>query len=139
MAAQHHILPSRVPGPALVRRILLIGEYWSLLKSSAEVLRKTNSEIAYCSPSEIGEHWTRQFDLIVICHTVSAAEAESISADARWRWPGIRILQISRFDFGTARVPPYADAVAEGGKPDDLFACSMELLGRKLPPSAIAS
>jgi hypothetical protein len=122
-----------------VRHILLIGEYWSLLKSSAEVLKKTNSDIVYCDPSDIAEHWTKQFDLIVICHTVPSAEAESVAADARWRWPGIRILQMSRFDFGTARVPPYADAVAVGGKPEDLFACTMELLGRKLPPTAIAS
>jgi hypothetical protein len=117
----------------------LIGEYWSLLKTSADVLRKTNSEISYCNPSELAEYWTGHFDLIVLCHTVSAAEAESIAADARWRWPGIRILQMSRFDFGTARIPPHADAVAVSGKPEDLFACTMELLGRKLPPTAIAS
>ena len=138
MAANHHILPSRVTGfrPA---RILLIGEYWSLLKSSAEILRKTNSEIAYCTPEQIAEYWTKQFDLVIICHTVSATEAQSLAADARWRWPGIRILQMSRFDFGAVQVPSYADAVAVGGDPNDLFSRTVELLGRKRPPSAIAS
>ena len=134
-----HILPSRVPGFSPERRILLIGEHWPLLKSSAEVLKKTNAEISYCSPEEIAECWTEHFHLIVLCHTVSAAEAESIAADARWRWPGVRILQISRFDFGAVRVPAYADAGAVGGEPDDLFTSAMALLGKKPPPKAIAS
>ena len=102
------------------------------------MLRKTNSEIVSCAPEEIAEHWTSQFDLLVICHTVSSAEAESIAGDARWRWPGIRILQVTRFDFGAVQVPPYADGVAAGGDPNDLFARTVELLERK-PPQALAS
>jgi hypothetical protein len=46
---------------------------------------------------------------------------------------------MSRFDFGAAQVPPYADAVAVSGRPDDLVSNTMKLLGRKPPAAAMAS
>jgi len=138
MAAHHQFPFSRARGEFPVRRILLIGEYRSLLKSSAEVLRKTNSEVSYCTPFAIAEYWTSQFDLIVICHTVAAAEAKSLAADARLRWPGIRVLQIARFDLGTAGIPSHADAATVSGKPGDLLATTMELLGINQPNCQIA-
>jgi hypothetical protein len=111
-----------------VPRILVVGEYWSLLKSAADVLKKTDTEVRYCFPSQLAGQWTNHFDLLVLCHTVSSAEAASIASDARWRWPDIRILQLLRFDFGSPVVPPFADAAAISGSPQAFVATAMKLL-----------
>jgi hypothetical protein len=116
----------------------MIGEHSSLLRTAADILKKTNADVQACYTSEIAEYWTREFDLIVFCHTVNSSEAASIAADARLRWPDIRILQLLRFDFGSVNIPPYADAAATSGVPQDLFATAAQLLDSNQPRRQVA-
>jgi hypothetical protein len=116
----------------------MVGEHSSLLRTAADILKKTNAEVEPCYTSELAEHWTHEFDLIVLCHTVNSSEAASIAADARLRWPDIRILQLLRFDFGSVTTPPYADAAATSGVPQDLFTTAVQLLDRSASSRQVA-
>ena len=110
-------------------RILLVGEHRGLLRASAEVLRNTDAEVVCSYPSDLHGHSGEQFHLVVLCHTLARQEAVSIAAEARQRWPEIRVLGISRFNFGLVPVPSHADGVASCGNILHLFTTATELLG----------
>lgn len=111
------------------RRVLLLGEHRALLRASAEVLSNIDVDVVYCHPSDLNGRSREQFNLAVLCHTLTRQQAAAIAAEARERWPQLRILQISRFGFGLLPIPSHADAVASCGNILDLYTTAMELLG----------
>lgn len=77
--------------------ILLIGEDLRLLATRAAVLRRVDADVDQGRPEELTALMSeRHYDLLVLCHTLRAKDAEAITQLAHQMWPGTRILQIVR-------------------------------------------
>jgi hypothetical protein len=77
--------------------ILLVGEDLRLLATRAAVLRRVDAEVDLGRPEELSARMAeRQYDLLVLCHTLREKDAEAITQLASQRWPATRILQIVR-------------------------------------------
>ena len=77
--------------------ILLIGEDLQLLATRAAVLRRVDAEVDLGRPEELSARMSeRQYDPLVLCHTLREKDADAITQLARQIWPATQILQIVR-------------------------------------------
>ncbi len=81
--------------------ILCIGEDVELLKSRKDLLRTTGSEVQ-CSRSDesLATLEQRQFDLVVVCHSVRCGEAEQIYEAAHRNNEATVVLRLLPFWVG---------------------------------------
>jgi DNA-binding response OmpR family regulator len=78
-----------------VFNILLVGQDHRLLTTRAAVLKKTGAEVASCSTSEAqGFVESQSFELVVLCHSVLAGEAEMIADSAHKHSDKTRVLMV---------------------------------------------
>src|ERR1700733_1233627 len=78
-----------------VRKILLAGQDPRLLKTRAAVLKKTGAEVVFCNASEaLKVVASKTFDLVVLCHSVPAGEAEMTADSSRKRSDKTRVLLV---------------------------------------------
>jgi len=110
-------------------RILLIGNDFGCLRNRAKVLREAGIHATLSDPNELETHvGTEQFDLVVLCHTLSDLQRRIANESARRRWPGIKVLQLlsSRDDF-TSLGCALEDAIQDS--PDQMIDHVMILMG----------
>jgi CheY-like chemotaxis protein len=78
-----------------VRKILLAGQDPRLLSTRAAVLKKTGAEVVSCNASEaLKVVESKTFDLVVLCHSVPAGEAEMIADSSRKHSDKTRVLLV---------------------------------------------
>jgi CheY-like chemotaxis protein len=78
-----------------VRKILLAGQDPRLLSTRAAVLKKTGAEVVSCNASEaLKVVESKTFDLVVLCHSVTAGEAEMIADSSRKHSDKTRVLLV---------------------------------------------
>jgi CheY-like chemotaxis protein len=79
-----------------VRKILLAGQDPRLLSTRAAVLKKTGAEVVSCNASEALQLMElRRFDLVVLCHSLPAGEAEMIADSSRKHSDKTRVLLVT--------------------------------------------
>lgn len=124
------------PRDCQMGNILAIGCDEPLLRTRAAVLRHSAGLVHTSNPdlTRVGE---RDFDLVVLCHSIPPTQRATIAADARQRWPNVRILQVADARCDAIPSAEYADAFTDWGQPDQLVAKASELLGSE--PGAEAS
>lgn len=123
--------PFQTGGSALV---LVIGEDQFLLRTRERVLAKTQAEVVSFTPTELASNRSvGAVDVVVLCHSLQQQTALGISAGARKRWPGVRILQLAKFEFDRRPLPAHADGIALASNPDELVSKTTELLDRTRP------
>jgi len=80
------------------------------------VLARTGAEVVCANPGEINSNDIfDSVDVLVLCHTVRQDRREYFSTTARKRWPGLRVLQLIKFEYESRSPEPHADAVAVFG------------------------
>ena len=78
-----------------MRKILLAGQDSRLLRTRADVLKKTGAEVVSCNASEaLKVVESKTFDLVVLCHSVPAGEAEMIADSSRKHSDKTRVLLV---------------------------------------------
>jgi DNA-binding response OmpR family regulator len=109
-------------------RILLAGDDLRLLETRAAVLGKTGSVVRWGSSVE-AEFFLReeQFDMLILCHTLSAEQRERLMAFARKRWPKIYILQLVSTTFEEQSADGQNDIKLSSCEPHHLV-CRAEML-----------
>jgi CheY-like chemotaxis protein len=76
-------------------KILLAGDDFRLLATRAAVLAKTNASVTCCNAWEAMEILERKtFDLVVLCHSLSAKQAAEITERVHQRLPQAKILLV---------------------------------------------
>ena len=114
-------------------KIVLAGQDIRLLKTRAEVLKKTGADVLYCSGSAALTVVTAEKpDLLVLCHTLAREEAEAMADKVYACCPDTRVLLVVS---GVAADRPYEDAKFDASclpEPARLIALTTELL-RELP------
>jgi DNA-binding response OmpR family regulator len=97
-----------------MRKILAISKDERLLASRAAVLRRTNAEVVAADASEARNILkTRQFDLVVLCHSLTPAETLEIASLAHQQTIAIPILKVvSNTEFASEWTFLAPDAVA---------------------------
>jgi DNA-binding response OmpR family regulator len=104
-------------------RVLLLGENALLLKTRAAVLRRTGAEVLSATPDEVlSDGKIDGIDALILCHTVPPHTREELTSALRQRWPGIRVIQLVRFDYESNSAEQHADTVAVSGNPAELIA-----------------
>ena len=97
-----------------MRTILTISQDEMLLATRAAVLRKTNAEVVAATASEAKKILkSRQFDLVVLCHSLNSEETLEIACLAHQQPIAIPILKVvsnTEFPSEWALIAP--DAVA---------------------------
>jgi DNA-binding response OmpR family regulator len=79
-----------------VHKILLAGHDPRLLTTRAALLKKTGAEIVYCNSSEaLRILESERLDLVVLCHSLGADEAERIADRAHKRSGKTRVLMVT--------------------------------------------
>ncbi|WP_433963843.1 hypothetical protein [Tunturiibacter gelidiferens] len=88
-----------------MRTILAISQDAILLASRAAVLRKTNAEVIEAKASEAKNILkARQFDLVVLCHSLTPAETLEIVSLAHQKTIAIPVLKVvSNIEFASER------------------------------------
>ncbi len=119
--------------------ILAVGQDSGLLSTRAEVLRRTGADVVESgSAAAIELLETTRFDAVVLCHSVSAQEAEAIGRAAHqpeYSVPVIQVIPISSRNRSSR--PGVADAISEAD-PAMLVNHVIQLLNAvgKQPPTA---
>lgn len=76
-------------------KILLAGNDFRLLATRAAVLAKTNASVTCCNSWEAMKVLENEaFDLVVLCHSLSAKQASEITECVHQRLPKARILLV---------------------------------------------
>lgn len=76
-------------------KILLAGHDVRLLETRAAVLKKTGAEVLYCTGSHLLEVLESETpDLVVLCHSLGRAEAETQADQVRACCPKTRVLLV---------------------------------------------
>lgn len=112
--------------------ILCIGEDVELLKSRMDLLRATGSEVQGSRSDEsLATLERRQFDLVVVCHSVRAGQAERIYEAAHRNKEATVVLRLMPFWVGDqSNFKSSFDAVANV-EPSALFRTADALLHRQ--------
>jgi CheY-like chemotaxis protein len=86
-------------------KILLAGSDLHLLETRAAVLSKTGAVVAWCSADDAHEFLDREkFDLLVLCHSLSQSEIETLKDRVHREFPEMKILLVaSYFDENAIR------------------------------------
>lgn len=109
-------------------RILLVGEDQYLLQCRAAMLRNKGAEIVAGLTREAETATIGNVDVVVLCHSIDPEMRVRFAAEARKRWPGVRVLQVLRCETELCPSAPYADASVLAGEPGQLIAETLELL-----------
>jgi CheY-like chemotaxis protein len=76
-------------------KILLAGNDFRLLATRAAVLAKTEASVTCCNASEAMKVLESEtFDLVVLCHSLTATQAAEITDRVHQRLPGTKILLV---------------------------------------------
>ena len=125
-----------------MEKILLVGDNFSLLATRVAILAKMSAGAVGCNPAELATHLgNEKFDVVILCHTLHESTRRSVIANARRRWPEVRILQILPRMDKTSPTSFLVDEVAST-EPDDLIRRTAKLLGRpprSQPPSQLSN
>jgi DNA-binding response OmpR family regulator len=108
-----------------MRTILTISQDELLLETRAAVLRQTKAEVVAATASEAKKILkSRQFDLVVLCHSLSVEETLEIASLAHQQTIAVPVLT----------VVPNADPVSEWRfiAPDSTASCDPGLLVEKV-------
>ena len=109
--------------------VLLVGRDEMLLRTRAEVLRKTGAEIVWAYPeSALAVQADRECDVVVLCHSLPQEVSDVLSETIHRLWPKTRILLVSS---ARAWEMPDANAAVDGvssSEPDRLILSTRELL-----------
>ena len=118
-----------------MKRILAVGEEFSLLVSRAALLARTDATVTYCNSAEFKTHLARDhFDLVILCYSVAEAAGERIAAEVRSRWPEARLLVITTENVGYPQSKLRADAFVDHMQPAQLVRAATTLLDRSRSP-----
>lgn len=113
--------------------ILAVGEDFNLMKTRAEVLRKTGSNVLCCTGGaalKFMAEW--EFDLIILCHSVQHADAVQITDAAHGPGSKTKVLQlVSHRLWKQQRAGIKVDAITFV-EPDCLVRSVTELLNRRI-------
>ena len=108
-----------------MRTILTISQDEMLLATRAAVLRQTKAEVVAAMASEAKDILkSRQFDLVVLCHSLSPEETLEISSLAHQQTIAVPVLTVI----------PNADHVSERRviAPDSVASCDPRMLIEKV-------
>jgi len=116
--------------------ILLVGADALLLHTRAAILGNTGAEVV-CSDAASAlahladrEQADREFDLVVLCHSLPAAVCVSLAKVVRARWPKTRILEVVALkEWGSAEARAAVDGISSP-EPARLIGTTAELLRR---------
>ncbi len=76
-------------------KILLIGDDFRLLATRAALLSKTGACTVCCNAAEMQRDLEREsFDLVVLCHSLSAEDVRKAAALANQRWPEAKVFLV---------------------------------------------
>lgn len=119
-------------------KILLIGDDFRLLATRAALLTKTGASTVCCNPAEMQKDLEREsFDLVVLCHSLSEADAQKAATFVRQRWPAAKVFLIE----SSVSLDKTFEGVALDGMisstPSTLVAQTVELLA-SLPKAGVA-
>ena len=119
-------------------KILLIGDDFRLLATRAALLTKTGASTVCCNPAEMQKDLDGEnFDLAVLCHSLSEDGARQSAALVRQRWPAAKVFLIE----SSVPLDKTFDGVALDGMisstPSALVAQTVELLA-SLPKAGVA-
>jgi hypothetical protein len=111
-----------------IKQVLCFGKDRSLQNTRMWLLDRLCATTLVMSLAEFDElAAVRRFDLVVLCHTLSADECHQASTIAREHWPQAKILGLTA--FRTACQAPDLDASIAGLEgPEMLLQCASELL-----------
>jgi hypothetical protein len=109
--------------------ILAVGQDQGLLATRAAVLRKCDAGVVEARPSEaIKILKAQQFDLVVLCHTLSAEEMTELIGLAHLQASDSQVLEVlNATEVGWGHLPSGADDMALS-QPDTLIAKVTEML-----------
>jgi CheY-like chemotaxis protein len=115
--------------------ILVVGDDELLLETRAAVLRTIGAETVSCrGSSALAIQENRQFDMVILCHTLPMQLCVALAETIHARWPKTRILLLSptavseQSDFDVPLAPD----------PERLLQRTVELLGHRRPLRAEA-
>jgi len=117
-----------------MNQILLIGEQPSLLAARAEILAGTGACITCCDMNQLrGVLWDRDFDLVILCHTLleSGVRRSCAISDVYRRWPRASVLQMV-VGYGKQTAEAGLDTSLMWGDPGGLVQDAVKALGK--PP-----
>jgi CheY-like chemotaxis protein len=78
-----------------MRAILTVSQDEMLLETRAAVLRKANAEVIAATASEARKNLkSRQFDLVVLCHSLSVEETLELAALAHQQTIAVPVLTV---------------------------------------------
>lgn len=119
--------------------ILVVGDDELLLETRAAVLRTIGAETVSCrGSSALAIQENRQFDMVILCHTLPMQLCVALAETIHACWPKTRILLLSptgvweQSDFDVS-----LDAVSSPD-PERLLQRTVELLGHRRPLRAEA-
>jgi DNA-binding NtrC family response regulator len=120
--------------------LLAVGEDFDLLKTRAEVLRRTGANVVCCdaaSALKLIDEW--EFDLVVLCHSVGQLGALHITESAHLRSSKTLVLRlIANETLAQAFNEKIYDAVSDV-EPSRLLQMSADLLTRPPRPKGQTS
>jgi len=92
-------------------RILTVGQDEALLSSRVAILRRCEAEVVAARASEALKILTaQQFDLVVLCHTVTMDDMKELVRSAHRQASDLKVLQILKTaELSRARTSPAAD------------------------------
>jgi len=96
-------------------RILLIGNEGHLLRDRVRRLAAIGAQVVVSDPSEIETHvGLESFDVVLLCHTLSALQRRVVTESAHRRWPRAQVLHAtSEMDVR------FIGSMLNGQMPDD--------------------
>jgi hypothetical protein len=82
---------------APVKRILIVGEDESLLRSRADALDKLDAQIVTSGSGNLDfDFGGAPFDIVVLCHSMHLQSVLAVSIGLQKRWPDVDIIQLVR-------------------------------------------
>lgn len=113
-----------------VRRILLVGNDWNLLKQRVYPLSRSGAQVVVSGPSELETHLGKEtFDLVILCHSLPDLLRRAATENARKRWPAVKVMQLFERTGDLASIGcPLDDRSSD--EPDELVRHAEELLKR---------
>jgi hypothetical protein len=118
-----------------MKRILAVGEDFSLLASRAALLARPDATATCCNSAEFKTHLACcHFDLVVLCYSLAEAAGERIAAEVRCRWPEAGLLVITTENIAYPQGKLRADALVDHMEPAQLVRAATTLLDGSRSP-----
>ena len=109
-------------------RILLVGEDQYLLQCRGAMLQNRGADVIARLARDADRTKVGRVDVLVLCHSLDLENRVRFAAEARKRWPSVRVLQVLRAATELYPSAPHADATVFAGEPGQLVAETFELL-----------